>query len=108
MPANWCPFDPGSGRVPDQFDVLIYPNDFPAFQLDAEPFSPENAVEAGFLDRVVEAPALHEAARTTALALAALNMEAHAASKLRAREQTLRAIRAGIDADYAAFRAHAA
>lgn len=31
MPANWCPFCPGSGRVPDEgFDVLRYPNDFPA------------------------------------------------------------------------------
>ena len=40
MPENWCPFDPGSGRVPDAYDVLIYPNDFPAFHLDSEPFSP--------------------------------------------------------------------
>lgn len=31
MPENWCPFCPGSGKVPDQgFDVLRYPNDFPA------------------------------------------------------------------------------
>jgi UDPglucose--hexose-1-phosphate uridylyltransferase len=31
MPADWCPFCPGSGRVPDEgFDVLRYPNDFPA------------------------------------------------------------------------------
>ena len=44
MPANWCPFDHGSGRVPDQFDVLIYPNDFPAFSLDSEPFSPETGL----------------------------------------------------------------
>ena len=44
MPANWCPFDPGSGHVPDQFDVFIYPNDFPAFQLDTEPFSPETGL----------------------------------------------------------------
>jgi len=39
MPKDWCPFDPGSGRVPDQFDVFIYPNDFPAFSLDSAPFS---------------------------------------------------------------------
>ncbi len=31
MPSDWCPFCPGSGRVPDNYDVLIYPNDFPAF-----------------------------------------------------------------------------
>lgn len=40
MPANWCPFDPGSGRVPDHYDVYLYPNDFPAFSPDAEPFEP--------------------------------------------------------------------
>ena len=34
MPKNWCPFCPGSGRVPDNYDVCIYPNDFPTF---AEP-----------------------------------------------------------------------
>jgi len=44
MPENWCPFDPGSGRVPDAYDVLIYPNDFPAFHLDSEPFSPETGL----------------------------------------------------------------
>jgi UDPglucose--hexose-1-phosphate uridylyltransferase len=38
MPKNWCPFDPGSGRVPDHYDVHLYPNDFPAFQLDSPPF----------------------------------------------------------------------
>jgi UDPglucose--hexose-1-phosphate uridylyltransferase len=31
MPENWCPFCPGSGRVPDVYDVFLYPNDFPAF-----------------------------------------------------------------------------
>jgi UDPglucose--hexose-1-phosphate uridylyltransferase len=40
MPANWCPFDPGSGRVPDNYDVYLYPNDFPAFSSDVEPFVP--------------------------------------------------------------------
>ncbi|MBV9762153.1 MAG: galactose-1-phosphate uridylyltransferase [Acidobacteriaceae bacterium] len=40
MPANWCPFDPGSGRVPDHYDVYLYPNDFPAFSPDADPFEP--------------------------------------------------------------------
>jgi UDPglucose--hexose-1-phosphate uridylyltransferase len=40
MPADWCPFDPGSGRVPDHYDVFLYPNDFPAFAPDASPFTP--------------------------------------------------------------------
>ncbi len=29
MPKDWCPFCPGSGRVPDDYDVLKYDNDFP-------------------------------------------------------------------------------
>ena len=33
MPKDWCPFCPGSGRVPDEYDVLIYPNDFAAFSI---------------------------------------------------------------------------
>jgi UDPglucose--hexose-1-phosphate uridylyltransferase len=43
MPANWCPFDPGSGGVPDHYDVFLYPNDFAAFALDGAPFSPDAA-----------------------------------------------------------------
>jgi len=38
MPADWCPFCPGSGRVPDDYDVLLYPNDFPALSQDCEPY----------------------------------------------------------------------
>lgn len=38
MPADWCPFCPGSGRVPDGgFDVLRYPNDFPALSVSPPP-----------------------------------------------------------------------
>ena len=71
----------------------------------AEPFSPDNAVEAGFLDRVVEAAAVHETAHTLAAAMTGLNMDAHAESKLRARQQALSAIRAGIEADFGGFAA---
>jgi UDPglucose--hexose-1-phosphate uridylyltransferase len=38
MPADWCPFCPGSGRVPENYDVYLYPNDFPAFDLESELF----------------------------------------------------------------------
>lgn len=37
MPRDWCPFCPGSGRVPDHYDVYIYPNDFAAFTIPAQP-----------------------------------------------------------------------
>ncbi len=40
MPKDWCPFCPGSGRVPDDYDVFLYPNDFPAFALEGGEFDP--------------------------------------------------------------------
>lgn len=36
MPRDWCPFCPGSGRVPNDYDVYIYPNDFAAFTIPAQ------------------------------------------------------------------------
>jgi len=39
MPKDWCPFCPGSGKVPDHYDVLKYDNDFPVLKL--EPDEPE-------------------------------------------------------------------
>ena len=44
MPKDWCPFCPGSGKVPDDFDVLKYDNDFPA--LSQNPPEPDD-VERG-------------------------------------------------------------
>ncbi len=41
MPTDWCPFCPGSGRVPNHYEVYLYPNDFSAFSIPA----PEPAVE---------------------------------------------------------------
>lgn len=38
MPQDWCPFCPGSGRVPDHYDTYLYPNDFAAFSKDNPPF----------------------------------------------------------------------
>ncbi len=34
MPKDWCPFCPGSGKVPDHFTVYKYDNDFPALSQD--------------------------------------------------------------------------
>ena len=34
MPKDWCPFCPGSGKVPDNYDVYKYDNDFPALSQD--------------------------------------------------------------------------
>jgi UDPglucose--hexose-1-phosphate uridylyltransferase len=39
MPKDWCPFCPGSGKVPDHYEVHVYANDFPA--LSTTPQNPE-------------------------------------------------------------------
>jgi len=70
----------------------------------SELYTPAAAVDAGLLDRAVPPSDLHDVARSTAETLAALDMRAHAATKLRVRDEALRAIRAAIDVDGAAFR----
>ena len=40
MPKDWCPFCPGSGKVPDSYDVYRYDNDFPA--LSQNPPQPDD------------------------------------------------------------------
>lgn len=40
MPKNGCPFCPGSGKVPEHYDVLEYDNDFPA--LSQNPPAPDD------------------------------------------------------------------
>ncbi|HZT31795.1 MAG TPA: galactose-1-phosphate uridylyltransferase [Bryobacteraceae bacterium] len=62
MPTDWCPFCPGSGRVPETYDVWLYPNDFAAFQPDNPPFAPQTGVyqatgARGFTDVVLYHPA---------------------------------------------------
>ncbi len=39
MPQNDCPFCPGSGKVPDKYDVYAYDNDYPV--LSQQPPEPE-------------------------------------------------------------------
>ncbi len=72
---------------------------------NAEIYGPAGALEAGFLDRVVPAGDLAGTALEVAGALAALDRQAHAATKLRVRDQALAAIRAAIAADDAAMAA---
>lgn len=49
MPKNWCPFCPGSGKVPDKFNVLKYDNDFPA--LSSEPPIPDDVANDFFISQ---------------------------------------------------------
>ncbi|MFO0745496.1 MAG: crotonase/enoyl-CoA hydratase family protein [Myxococcota bacterium] len=80
----------------------LTPAAFTRAALLSEPFTPEAAVAAGFLDQAVAPSEVESTAQGLALALTKLNMNAHAASKLRVRAPTLAAIRAGIDADFGA------
>lgn len=41
LPKDWCPFCPGSGKVPDTYEVYKYDNDFPALSLT--PGEPDKA-----------------------------------------------------------------
>jgi enoyl-CoA hydratase len=56
---------------------------------------PEEALRAGFLDRLVEPDELVEASRKAADELAGVNADAHAATKLRVRAQALEGVRDG-------------
>ncbi len=46
MPKDYCPFCPGSGKVPDHFDVYKYDNDFPA--LSQTPPTPDDVATSFF------------------------------------------------------------
>ena len=86
----------------------LAPAHFQRAVINAEIYPPDDAVAAGFLDRVV--PAVGAAGcrpRNCRRACAGSTSGVHAATKLRAREHALHAIRAAIDADDAAFRAPA-
>lgn len=65
----------------------------------AEPFSPHEAMSAGFVDRVVAADDLAATARSVAEQLATLDLAAHAASKARLRLSALQALRRAIEED---------
>jgi len=71
----------------------------PAFQRAvsmAATFSGQDALSAGWLDEIVDAPDVVTRAQQVAEAASILNAGAHLASKLKAREGALAAIRAGI------------
>lgn len=84
----------------------LAPAHFQRVTLLSELYAPdEAALAAGILDRVVPPAELQDAARAAAAAFAKLNMNAHAGSKPRVREQSLAALRAAIAADDADLRA---
>ena len=82
----------------------LAPAHFERAVLLAEVYTPDDAVGAGFLDRVVEASELQQAAAEHARALTTLDATAHRYSKLRARREMLTALRGAIEADDAVVR----
>jgi enoyl-CoA hydratase len=85
----------------------LTPAHFQRTVINAEIFTPDEAVAAGYLDRVVAPDELDAAAREITAALAALDRATHTATKLRTREQALQAVRAAIEADTGLLRAPA-
>jgi enoyl-CoA hydratase len=77
----------------------LQPAHFNRSVVSATMYSPPEAITAGFLDRVVPADELRAASLDAAATLAELNPQAHAATKLRARGDTLKAIRSAIEAE---------
>jgi enoyl-CoA hydratase len=77
----------------------LTPAHFDRSVVNATMHTPDEARVAGFLDKVVPAEQLRAASLQGATELAALNPDAHAATKLRARAGTLRALRAAIEGE---------
>lgn len=77
----------------------MQPSHFDRAVVNATMYAPADAIVAGFLDRVVAADELADAARETATTLAELNLPAHAATKQRARGAALERIRTAIESE---------
>jgi enoyl-CoA hydratase len=83
----------------------LAPAQFNRAVLLAENFSPEEAVAAGFLDRVVDSADLAETATDAARLLTRLDAQAHKNTKRRARARLLADLRAAIEQDGAELEA---
>jgi enoyl-CoA hydratase len=77
----------------------LRPADFDRTVVTGALYDPHAARAAGFLDLVVPAAELPAAVEAAARDLAGIDAEAHAATKLRARAGSLRALRAAIESE---------
>jgi enoyl-CoA hydratase len=77
----------------------LQPAAFSRAVVTAHMYDPAEALTAGFLDQVVDASELRARSLAEAEELAGLNPAAHTATKLRAREGSLAAIRAAIESE---------
>jgi enoyl-CoA hydratase len=80
----------------------LAPAHFNRALITAEMYAPEEAIDAGILDRVVPPAELESSAREAADQLAGLDLAAHSATKLRVREGALEAFRAAVETELAA------
>lgn len=67
--------------------------------INGEMFDPAGAVDAGFFDKLVSVDELQDAARTAALQLKKINMNAHKHTKLKVRKALLETLDAAIETD---------
>ena len=67
--------------------------------INGEMFNPQSAVDAGFLDKVVQPQELHGAALEAARQLKKINMKAHKNTKLKVRKALLDTLEAAITLD---------
>ena len=80
----------------------LAPAHFNRALITAEMYGPEEAIDAGILDRVVPPAELESSAREAAEELAGLDFAAHSATKLRVREGALEAFRTAVETELAA------
>jgi enoyl-CoA hydratase len=77
----------------------LAPAHFDQAVMTARMYSPSEAAQAGFLDRVIAAEDLPAETQKATEQLLALNSQAHAATKLRARAGALTALRSAIETE---------
>lgn len=83
----------------------IAPTELPRATLQAQIYTPDEAVRAGYLDAVVPVEGLLDRARADAARLGAFGRSAYGATKERLRGRTVRSIRENLDQDIAALMA---
>ncbi|HLX88343.1 MAG TPA: crotonase/enoyl-CoA hydratase family protein [Acidimicrobiales bacterium] len=81
----------------------LTPAHFQRTVINAEIFTPQEAVAAGYLDRTAAPEDVEAEARQVAETLAALDRNTHTSTKRRAREQALKAVHDAIAADAVAL-----
>jgi enoyl-CoA hydratase len=81
----------------------LVPAHFTRAVILADVFSPDEAVSAGFLDKIVDPSELQNTVSDATQSAVTLDMNAHYETKLRARATTLRELRAAIEHDNTEF-----